>query len=223
MNCRKKLVLFFISSLIIALAVSFLAYPVLDERIASHWNAQGIADGFSQKGFSLFFIPILMTAMFLLFMWIPKADPLKENIKKFESEYYLFSKAMIFFFLYLHIVTIILNLGTTISIMQFLAPGFTVIFYFAGRLIKKSKRNYLVGVRTPWALADDENWEKTSKVTGKLFKVLGFLCFIGILFPLILIWIILAGAITIVIFSFGYSYLIYTKKKVNSKTIKKKK
>ncbi len=217
MNCRKKLILFFVISLIIAIVISLLAYPLLSEKIASHWNAQGIADGFSDKGFSLFFTLLIMTAVFLLFLWIPTADPLKKNIAKFENEYYLFCKAMIFFFLYLHIIMIIVNLGSTINMIQFLAPAFAIVFYFSGRLIEKSKRNYFIGVRTPWTLTDDDNWEKTSEATGKLFKLVGSLCLVGLLFPLILIWIIGAGAIIIVIFSFVYSYTLFKKKQKRKK------
>ena len=71
-------------------AVGGYFYPQLPERIASHWNAQGQADGYMSKFWGLFLVPFIAAGLSVLLVLIPRIDPLKANIDKFKQHYHGF-------------------------------------------------------------------------------------------------------------------------------------
>ncbi|HYA86765.1 MAG TPA: DUF1648 domain-containing protein, partial [Nitrospirota bacterium] len=68
---------------IISFVVGIYIYPQLPDTIASHWNAQGQVNGYISKFWGLFLFPIISVGLVLLFVAIPRIDPLKANIEKF--------------------------------------------------------------------------------------------------------------------------------------------
>jgi uncharacterized membrane protein len=92
-------------------------------------------------------------------------------------------------------------------------PAVGALFVIIGYLIKFSKRNFFVGLRTPWTLASDYVWEKTHKVGSWIFMALGvWMAVVGLLFsPKYLVWGILVPVFGMFIWMFVYSYLLYKK------------
>ncbi len=74
--------------LAISLGVSAFYYPDLPEEIPSHWNMEGEVDGYMDKDIGAFLMPGVILLISLLFMVIPKIDPLKKNIKSFLKYYH---------------------------------------------------------------------------------------------------------------------------------------
>ena len=117
---------------------------------------------------------------------------------------------------YLHIVTLLLNLGFKLDIRQLIAIGFALIFYSIGILMKKTKRNFFIGVKTPWTLSSDTVWEKTHNQASKLFKASAILALIGLITPNLSLFFIIVPIIISSIFIIIYSYIEY-KKEINQK------
>jgi uncharacterized membrane protein len=205
----SKLISFLI--IIVSFGVACYFYPLLPDTMVSHWGAQGEADGYSSKAFGLFFMPILATFFTALLMLIPKLDPLKKNIEDFQDSFDWFIVAFNLFLFYLYALTIVFNLGYTFNMIVFLAPSFAFLFYYMGIMISKAKRNYFIGIRTPWTLASDKVWEKTHKLGGLLFKLSAVFLLLSIFNPglgfLTFIVYILAISLWLVI----YSYLEFRK------------
>jgi uncharacterized membrane protein len=89
-------------------------------------------------------------------------------------------------------------------------PAMGLLFFYIGTLMSKLKRNWFIGIRNPWTLSSDKVWNKTHKLGGTLFKVLGIIMVLGILVASkYIVWIILVPVFTIVIWLFVYSYLEY--------------
>ena len=105
-------------------------YPGMPERMASHWNAQGQVDGYMSKFWGLFLMPFVSLGIFLLFLAIPKIDPLKTNIEKFRSYFDTFLFLIILFLFYIYLLTLFWNLGFTFDMMQMLFPAFAVLFFY---------------------------------------------------------------------------------------------
>ncbi|MFH1210686.1 MAG: SdpI family protein [archaeon] len=202
-------------AIIILILISFLIgiylYPQMPDTIASHWNAKGEADGYMGKFWALFIIPIIATVILPLLIFIPRLDPLKGNIAKFRKEYDRFIFLITFFLFYLYILTLLWNLNIKFNLVQALAPAFSVLFYYTGILIEKTKRNWFIGIRTPWTLSSDRVWEKTHKLGGKLFRIAGIIAAFGLIFPDYAIILIIAPVLIFSAFSFVYSYLEYVK------------
>jgi uncharacterized membrane protein len=94
-----------------------------------------------------------------------------------------------------------------------MAPAFGVLFYAAGILIKNSKRNYFIGIRTPWTLQSDEVWGRTHRRGSLLFRAAGVIAALGVILPEQAIWLLLAPVGVFTIYIVIYSYLEYKKVK----------
>ena len=79
MNRNQRII---VLMLLLMLVLSFLVYPQLPARIATHWGMKGEPNGFSGKTFGLFFMPIFSFAIYAFLVWIPKLDPKKKNIEE---------------------------------------------------------------------------------------------------------------------------------------------
>jgi len=195
--------------ILLSVAMGIYFYPQMPERVASHWNAQGLVDGYMSRFWGLFLMPILSVGMLLLFVLIPRIDPLKANIEKFRKYFDGFVVLILLFLFYLYVLTILWNLGHRFNLGQLMCPALAILFYYCGILIEKAKRNWFIGIRTPWTLSSEEVWEKTHRIGGKLFKAAGVIALLGILFQNYAVLFVLVPAIAIVVFSFVYSYVAY--------------
>ena len=194
-----------------SIVVAITLYPIMPDQIASHWNASGEVNGHMGKFWGLFLMPIISIILFALFLAIPKIDPLKENVAKFRSSFDRFIVLIELFLFYVYALTIFWNLDFKFDMTMALIPALVILFYFAGNLIGKAKRNYFIGIRTPWTLASDEVWDKTHKLGGKLFKIAGVASLAGLLFPKIAFYFVIIPILAVAIISVVYSYIIWKK------------
>ncbi len=186
-------------------------YPQLPERVASHWNIYGQADGWLPKFWVVFFIPFLATVLYLLLESVPSIDPLGHNIKKFKQEYDTFVVLLVAFLFYIHMLVLLINTGVRLDIFQWIAPGFAILFYYFGILSEKSHRNWFVGFRTPWAMSSDKVWHKTNRRGAKLFKLVGVISLVGVVMPKYWMLVILFSAMAVVFYTVIYSYKVWKK------------
>ena len=206
---KSELIIVFI--IFISFAIAFWLYPQMPQMMVSHWDCQGRADGYMSKFWALFLMPIISLFMFFLFLLVPKIDPLKHNIEKFRKYFDAFIVISFLFLFYLYLLTILWNLGLRFDFVKFLVPAFSFLFFWCGILIEKAKRNWFLGIRTPWTLSSDKVWERTHKLGGKLFKILAIISFLGIIFPDFAIFFLIVPLLLITIYLFIYSYFQYQK------------
>jgi len=205
--------------LIILIALSILIgiyfYPLMPEKMITHWNANGVADGYSTKFWGLFLLPVILIACIVLFKILPRIDP-HNKIKEFSGYYNIFIVIFSFFMFYISLLSILFNLYPNIgNIYIYLAPAFGILFYYCGILMDKAKRNWFIGIKTPWTLSSDYVWNKTHKLGGYLFKICAIFSLVGIFFNKIAIWIMLVPIVISTIIVIIYSYIIYKKRKSN--------
>jgi len=205
----KKIHIIILGIVLVSFIIAIYFYPSMPERMASHWNAKGEVDGSLPKFWGLFLMPIVSLGMFLLFIFIPKIDPLKKNIEKFRKQFDMFIVMIILFLLYIYILTLFWNLDYRFDMTIMIVPAMGILFFYIGFLVEKAKRNWFVGIRTPWTLSNDVVWEKTHKLGGKLFKAAGVIAFFGIFFGEYAIWFVLVPVISVSVYLVAYSYFEY--------------
>ncbi len=206
---------------LLSFAIAVCLYPTMPDRLASHWNAQGQVDGYMDKGWGLFLMPVISVVLLLLFLAIPKIDPLKANIAKFRKTFDIFVVLVMLFLLYLFILTILWNSGVVFDMVLALIPAFAGLFYYCGILTENAKRNWFIGIRTPWTISNDAVWDRTHRLGGKLFKLSALIAAIGLLFEDYAIWFILIPVVVTAAYLFVYSYLEYQKEMKKPKKKKK--
>ena len=202
-----------VAVVILSFLIAFYAYGEIEgDEVASHWGADGKVNDYMSKFLGLFLIPLISVFLYLLFLVIPMIDPLRENIKKFRKYYELLFLAIIVFLFYVFVLTIVANFGYDFNMTTMILPAVGLFFFGFGFIMKELKRNWFVGIRTPWTLSNDVVWEKTHRLGGTLFKVVGVLFFLGIFVSeKYILWIVLVPAIVIAVWLFFYSYLEYKK------------
>jgi uncharacterized membrane protein len=196
-------------------AVSFLlgayVYPQMPEKVASHWDERGEVNGYMPRFWGVFFVPILSVVLLAIFLIIPAIDPLKANIQEFREYFDKFILLFFAFLLYVYILTLAWNLGFTFNMLALMAPAFGMLFYYLGVLVGHAKKNWSIGIRTPWTMSSEGVWEKTHKLGGKLFKLAGAIAIFGAVFQDYAIWLVLVPVLGVSAYLFVYSYLEFKK------------
>jgi len=167
-----------IGLVVFSFVVALYFYPVMPERMASHWDAQGVVKGYMPKAAGLFLMPALALGLALLFGLIPKIDPLG-GIQKFRAHYDWFVAGVVGFLLYVYLLTIFWNIGYRFDMLRFLLPVLGLLFYGVGLVLGKAEPNWFFGIRTPWTLSSDIVWKETHRRGAFLFKLVGVLTVLG--------------------------------------------
>ena len=194
-----------------AAAAGLILWNQLPDQMASHWNVNDEVDGYMPKVWGVFLMPLVSLGLFLLFLVIPNIDPNKANIAEFRESFNLFIVLFVVFMLYVHGLTLAWSLGYTgFRLSTALLPAVGLLFIFIGFMLRKAKRNFFIGIRTPWTLSSDAVWEKTHQLGAVLFMASGALVFIGGLFGgVTAFWMLLVPLIGSTLFLVVYSYILY--------------
>src|SRR5271157_2022835 len=195
--------------LVLSLGIAVFAYPILPQQVASHWNAQGQVDGYTSRLSGLTLLPAMLIGISLLLLFIPQIDPLKANIQLFRAEYNGFIAVFALFMFYLHLITVAINLGLAADMNQLLFPAMGFFVFYVGLLLGKARRNYFIGIRTPWTLNSDTVWNKTHQLGSKLFEVAGAITLVGVFFPHIAVYIFLIVLMAVSLVTIVYSYFAF--------------
>ncbi|MFZ5955674.1 MAG: SdpI family protein [Nanoarchaeota archaeon] len=209
----KKINYVIVSLIILSFAISAYFYPKVPLIIASHWDAQGQVNGYMSRFWGVFMLPLIILAISILFIILPKIDPLQKDFKGFKKEYDTFIILFLIFMLAIQIQTLLWNLGTKINPIIFISIGIGILFFYVGILCENAKRNFFVGIRTPWSLSNDKVWEKTNKLGAMFFKLSGIIAILSIFIPRYAIFLIIIPIILFSIISVVYSYLEFRKLK----------
>ncbi len=204
-------------SIIIIIILSVLTglyfYNSMPAKMISHWNSAGQPDGYMNKFWGLFLMPMITLGVYLLFLFVPIIDPLKKNIDKFRGYFDWFILMMILFLFYIYLLSITANLGYQFNMTVMIVPAVGLLFIYIGYLLENAKRNWFIGIRTPWTLSSDKVWDKTHLLGGKLFKLAGLLVLLGLILNKYAIWILLVVTIWASLYPIIYSYFEYKKEK----------
>lgn len=198
------------------------AYSYLPESVPIHWNAQGQVDNYGSKAMAafIFFLPLLLA---LMFQFLPKIDPKKQNYVKFQKYYDIFAIFFIAFFVVVNgvMLTEILKPGT-LSIGLVISIGVSLMLIVLGNMMGKIKHNYFMGIKTPWTLADPDVWNKTHRIGGIMWVVIGILALItSFISTVIFSVILLVGALGSTVVLYILSYVWFKKRHPDGDTDKK--
>jgi len=204
---------------IITFVVSLIFLPKLPAQIPMHWNVRGEVDNLVAKETGIWFIPAMILAISLLFGFLPMFDPKKDKYKLFKKEWDIMQTGIIGFLVYLQFITIYISLNPQTSILPLMFMGLGVLFVLIGNFLSKIRQNYFIGIKTPWALADEDNWNKTHRYGSWCFVIAGIL----ILAEAYFIWyapIVILGSILLTAFlPFVYSFLLFKKAESKMKLV----
>lgn len=162
--------------IVVASMAAVVTYPNLPERIPTHWNLRGEVDRYGSKS-TVFVMPAAMIVILLLFVWVlPRISPKRFEVETFQSTYSFIALTVVGLCTYLHMAMLFWPRSNPPKGMsRVLVGGLFVFLILMGNVLGKVRRNFWIGVRTPWTLADERVWEATHRFTARLFVATGVL------------------------------------------------
>ena len=154
-------------------------YRRFPDRVPTHWNASGQADGWSGPEFAAFFFPALIFGLYLLLLLLPVIDPQKDRYREFGRAYRIMRLAVVAFLSVIYFVSSLIGIGHDIPINRIILPSLGVMFITLGNFMPKFKKNWFVGIRTPWTLSSEKVWNQTHRLGGKAFMAVGAACLLA--------------------------------------------
>lgn len=187
---------------------AIMLYNKLPAQIAVHFNSAGIADGYLSKPIALFGLPTLLAAINVYSHFRINKDPKSENAS-------IRLKELLKWLIPLISITMIptsifKSMGINIPIVFISQTILGLVIIICGNYMPKCKQNYTVGIKLPWTLHDEDNWNKTHRFSGFIWVVGGIIILLNA-FLNISFYITLISIIMLVIFPFIYSYTLYKK------------
>lgn len=172
-----------LAALVADLAFGFWALPRLPERLPTHWNLAGEADGFGRAWPHAIVPPLVGLAFWALVLLLPLVDPLRKNYSRFPGTLKLVRWLLPLMNVAVHVVVTLGALGLAIdhdwSIRAILAVFFTVF----GNSMGKLRHNWFIGIRTPWTIASEEVWTRTHRLAAPIWVVGGLVQLAGAFVP----------------------------------------
>ena len=205
MKFKLKDEVFPVLIILISFFIAFAAYPNLPDRIPIHWNVAGEIDRYG-PALSIFAIPLISLALYAFISVLPFVDPLRKNYDRFYMEFIQLKLAFLVLLFYIYSITLLSAIGYYISIPDAMILSLSMLFVFLGTIMPNFKRNYFVGIRTPWTLASDGVWDKTHAFGGKVFMFVGALCLFAFFFKeyamLVFFALVVVGIIAVIFYSY---------------------
>lgn len=196
---------------IISILITILLYAKLPIQIPTHFNFSGQPDNWSSKSF-VFFTALLPLALGGLTLLLPKIDPKRSSFTKHSKAYNTFIFVIMIFMIGIHWASILFALGCNISINKVVMASIGILFIIIGNYMPQIRPNYTFGIKTPWALYDENNWRSTHRFGGYMFILMGIAAFIYFFIStqfmaIVFITIVLVGTLG----SYLYSYFYFRK------------
>ena len=207
---KKNLPKLIITSLItlIPIVIGLVLWNKLPEQVPVHWNINGDVDDYATKAQAVFLMPLVLAA----FQWIcvlgTLLDPKKKNIN---------DKMFTLVLWIIPIISLLCNslvyataLGHAVNVEVIMPLFMGALFIVIGNYLPKCKQSYTVGIKLPWTLDDEENWNKTHRFAGFIWVICGIVIMASAISGSF--WISFVALIPMVIAPLVYSYLLYKKK-----------
>jgi immunity protein, SdpI family len=202
--------LYFLGAVAVILATfigTLVAYRSLPATVPMHWNAHGQIDGWGPRWSLVVFCPGVMVFTVAVFAALPWLSPRKFEVDSFRPTYLYIMVVLIATFAYIQILLLLAALNVALDTGRAIIGGVCLLIALLGNVLGKVRRNFYVGIRTPWTLASERVWNATHRFGAKTFFVGGLLGFLAVLLRMpfwVPITVMLSGSLVPVIYSLAY-------------------
>lgn len=191
----------------VALGATLLAWTHLPARVPLHWNVHGQVDAYGPRWLLLAIGPGAMLAELALFAVLPALSPKRYALEAFSATYLRIMLTAVALAGYITAVLLWVALTGHLDVSGALLGGVSVMIVVIGNVMGKVRRNFFIGIRTPWTLASERVWYATHRLAAKSMVATGILSFAAAIaggLGGIAAWIaiVLAGVMIPVVYSF---------------------
>lgn len=195
------------------IVIGLLLWDKLPNEVPTHFDFYGNPDRYSSKTFAIFGLPGFILLVNLIVNIALDNDPknigqnnLMMNVGKWISPFVALTVAPLSY---------LVALGYDINIVTFTSFMVGFVFILVGNYMPKVKQNYTIGIKIPWTLDSEVNWNRTHRFAGYVWIIAGIVMIMTIFIKREWIEHILVAIILVtVLLPTLYSYILY-KKDVN--------
>ena len=205
---KKRLILTTVICLLPIMA-GLVLYSRLPERVPTHFDFSGTPDGWSSRTFAVFGLPCLLAALNVFLYACLNRDPKRANMSGALKTVSQWSLPVLSVLCYGLTLTAALGYPSRIEIVVPLLTG--ILLLVIGNYLPKTKQSYTMGIRLPWTLQSEENWNRTHRLSGFLWVAAGAAFILLSLLRLWNIWLLGALLLALIFVPIGYSYFLHKK------------
>jgi uncharacterized membrane protein len=195
----------------VALTLGVWRFAELPERVPTHWNIEWKVDGtVSRDDFlpTFLILPGFMFGMVGLTLLLPLVSPRQFSVDGFRDTYAFCMALAQGLLLFLQVVFLLAAMNGGVPFGRLLVGGIMPFIVLLGNVLGKIRRNFWMGIRTPWTLADQGVWERTHRLGAWLFVIAGLVGLAEVLADLPL-YLPLAGLVVAGFVPVIYSLWVY--------------
>lgn len=192
--------------ILLPMFVGLILWNRLPEQMPTHFGFNGTADGYSGRPFAIIGLPLFLLAIQLLCAFALRADPKKQNISEKLVQITLWICPAVSLFAGLSIYLSALGFAINVSRLGMVFVG--LIFIVIGNYLPKCRHNYTVGIRLPWTLDNEDNWNHTHRFAGYVWIIAGVVTLLSVfLSHAAVVWVaaIFVASLSPLVYSFVYA------------------
>ena len=185
-------------------------YPDLPDPMPTHWNAAGQVDDYTAKAIGAPLIAAIPIFSFIIFKLIPVISPRGFRTESFRDTLNILMTATVVFGCVIGVGVMRAAQDASVDISSFVFVAVGLLLMVMGNFLGKVRKNFFLGIRTPWTLASDEVWAKTHRLGGWCFVVAGiFMAIMGVITPPSGMPWVIGIIVAIALIPVVYSYIAY--------------
>ena len=198
--------------ILLPILVGILLWDRLPDSMPTHFDSDGTPNGSSSKSFAVIGLPLFILLTHVICIAFNSNDPKYKNMgqKIFQIILWICPVVSILCFL----PTYSSALGYDLNISRYMVIFLSLVFIIVGNYMPKCRQNYTIGIKLPWTLNDEENWNHTHRMAGYLWVICGILMFVNAF--LYREWLMSILLLVMMLAPVLYSFLYYLKNKKNA-------
>lgn len=154
----------------------FAAVLPSDVRIPIHWNIYNEIDGWAGKSVGLLMFAGLNIFIFLLFFAMPWYSPwFKRHKERWDIVIPALTTLLVSFVGLMHMYSLYASIHGEVPGRCIMLVLIGLLFVALGNLLPKVPKNFIVGIKTPWTLANEAVWQRTHRLGGWTFVLSGLI------------------------------------------------
>lgn len=193
----------------IAVGVAIWLYPRLPPRLPVHWDTSGQANGYAPRFWGAAMWPLLIAGLAAVTAVLPAISPRRFEITPFAGIYDLLMLAIQGVMLVIGMAALLAGAGYALPMSTIAPLAVGVLLMVLGNYMGKLRRNFFMGIRTPWTLASEAVWERTHRMAGWLFVLGGAVMVVAALAGAVRGRLLLAVIVVVALVPVVYSYFVY--------------
>jgi len=208
MKSLKHPVFILCACIVLAMAaLTAFLYASVPPTIAVHWDIHGNVNGYGARGF-LFGEVLMMAAVLLLWIVLPRVSPQRFTVDTFTDTYWRIGLIVTGLLAFIQCMLLWAALSPAAPMERWLAGGIAVFIGLLGNVMGKVRRNFWIGIRTPWTLASDRVWYATHRMAAYTMVGSAVLALAALLLGLP-VWLCIVLPVGGTLLPAAYSLLLY--------------